>query len=322
MVKRAVITGASGFIGANLARRLIREGYETHLLLRANHKTWRIQEILKQVHPHTVNLVDREKIGKVFKKIRPHSIFHLAAHGAYSWQDKFEPILQTNVLATYHLLDAALKTGFESFIQVGSSSEYGFTDHPPSEKERIDPNSYYALTKSCATMLARYVALSQKANVVILRPYNVYGPYEEPARFIPTLIVKGLEGKLPALVSPFVARDYLYVDDFVDACLLAARQAKNHIGEIYNVGTGVQTTIQDAVQLAKKILPIKSAPRWGSMPNRIWDTRVWVSNSQKIRKQLGWKPRYSFKAGFEAMAGWLKASPPTLRFYKKSICSS
>lgn len=318
-MKNALVTGASGFIGTNLARRLIQKGFRVHLFLRGTHKKWRLKDILSKVTTHQINLLHKKEVARAIHKIRPHYIFNLAAHGAYSSQNKLEPMIKTNILATYYLMQAALEVGFESFIHAGSSSEYGLKDHAPKEDEPLEPNSYYAVTKSSATLLCQYFALSHKAPIIVLRPYSVYGPFEEPTRFIPTLIIKGLEGKLPPLVSPSIARDYIYVDDFINACLLASQKAKSHHGEIYNVGTGVQTTIKEAVMLIKKLLAVKDRAKWGSMPDRAWDTSVWISNRQKIKKELGWQPRYSFEQGLKETISWFKDNPSLTDYYKKII---
>src|SRR5450432_2129268 len=121
-MKRVLLTGGTGFVGANLARRLLREGHEVHLLLRPDYKPWRIEEIRQDVHLHTLDPGDYAQVIKVVGDIRPDWIFHLAAHGAYSWQTEIVEIMQTNLLNTIHLVNACLTQGFEAFIHTGSSS--------------------------------------------------------------------------------------------------------------------------------------------------------------------------------------------------------
>jgi nucleoside-diphosphate-sugar epimerase len=199
-------------------------------------------------------------------------------------------ILQSNIIGTATLLQACLKTGFEAFVNTGSSSEYGFKDHPPGEKEWLEPNSYYAVAKASATLFCRYTAQSLGLRIPTLRLYSVYGPYEEPSRLMPTLIVKGLENRLPPLVAPHIARDYVYVDDVVRAYLLAATEEEQELGAVYNVGTGVQTSLREVVDIACCTLGIAEEPKWGSMDNRIWDTATWVSDNRLVRQ--GWHPEY------------------------------
>ena len=318
LMKNVLVTGGAGFIGANLVRRLLADGFGVHLLLKKGYRRWRISNILADVCVHSSNLQDKKKLIKILKQVKPVSIFHLAAYGAYSHQNDFELTVKTNIMGTFNLAMAAIEAGYGSFVHVGSSSEYGFKDHAPKEDEALEPNSYYALTKATASMLICYLASMHTFNPVILRPYTVFGPWEEPTRLIPGLIVCGLEGKLPRLVSPTISRDFVYVDDFVDACCLAARKAPQHKGKIYNVSTGIQLSIKDAVDFTRRYLGVRQEPKWGSLPPKTWDTNIWVGDSRKIRKELAWKPRFSFEEGFKQTVKWFKENESVLKYYKKS----
>ncbi|MCX6354747.1 MAG: NAD-dependent epimerase/dehydratase family protein [Candidatus Aureabacteria bacterium] len=318
-MKRVLITGASGFVGNNLARALLARGDEVHLLLRPGHKSWRIEDIVDRVRVHLADFSDRESLAKLVRDARPEWIFHLAAYGAYSSQTDILTIMHTNILGTINLLDACAEKGFEAFVNTGSSSEYGFKAQAPSEDERLEPNSPYAVSKASATLYCRYTARKNNLPVTTLRLYSVYGPYEEPTRLMPTLIMHGLRGTLPPLVDPDVARDFIYVDDVNEAYLLAAGSKGQEPGAIYNVGSGVQTTIREAVEVARRVMKIGVAPNWGSMENRIWDTRTWVSDNRLIKEKLGWRPRYDFESGFRKMAEWFLQNPNILEKYNAHL---
>jgi dolichol-phosphate mannosyltransferase len=228
-------------------------------------------------------------------------------------------MVETNITGTINLVEACLKTGFESFVNTGSSSEYGFKDHAPAEDEALEPNGHYAVTKASATLFCRYTARARKAHITTLRLYSVYGPYEEPTRLVPRLITRGLRGELPPLVSPEVARDYIYVDDVTESYLLAAtRRAGEDYGPIYNVGTGVQTSLREVVETARRVLSIRAAPQWATMLARQWDTNVWVADNRKIKDALGWQPRYDFEQGFRQTVEWLRAHPALQSFYDEA----
>jgi nucleoside-diphosphate-sugar epimerase len=308
-LKRAIITGATGFVGANLARRLLAEGHEVHLLVRPGHAPWRIEAIKADVRLRVLNLGDAEALARVVADVRPEWVFHLAAHGAYSWQTDLARMIQTNVIETVNLVEACLRAGFEAFVNTGSSSEYGYKDHAPSETEWLEPNSHYAVTKASATLFCRYTAQSRHVHIPTLRLYSVYGPYEDPNRLIPTIITRGLKGELPSLVNPDIARDYVYVEDVCEAYLLAAGAPDQELGAVYNVGTGVRTAIRQVVEMARRVMGIEAEPRWDSMPNRQWDTNVWLADNRKIRNALGWEPKFDFERGFEKTVGWFRNSP-------------
>ena len=308
-MKRVILTGGTGFVGANLARRLLRDGHEVHLLVRPNYQPWRIEEVRSDVRLHELHLHEAEAVARVVGQIRPDWVFHLAVHGAYSWQTDWEQMVRTNIQDTMSMVIACLNTGCEAFVNTGSSSEYGFKDHAPAESEPLEPNSHYAVTKAAATMFCRQTAQSRRVHLPTLRLYSVFGPYEDPGRLLPTLIMYGLKGELPPLVNPDVARDFVYVDDVVEAYLLAANVRTPEWGPIYNLGTGVQTTLRDAVEVARQTMRIAPEPVWNTMPNRTWDANVWVSDNRKIRAQLGWQPRSTFAEGFRLMVNWFRQGP-------------
>ncbi len=315
-MKRVLVTGGTGFVGANLVRRLISDGHDAHLLVRPNYTRWRIESVREQVRFHEVEIADRARLASVVGNIQPDWVFHLAAYGAYSTQTNLDRMIQTNLVGTVNIVEACLAQGVEVFVNAGSSSEYGLKDHAAVEDEWVDPNSHYSLTKVSATQYCRYTARARNARIVTLRLYSVYGPYEEPTRLLPTLMVKGLDGMLPPLVNPDIARDYVYVDDVSDAFLLAAAQPDQEPGAVYNVGTGIQTTLREIVALACDVMKIDAKPQWGTMPDRKWDTSVWIADPRRIKQALGWQPRHSVAEGFRAMLDWLRADAQMRTFYQ------
>ena len=307
--KRVVVTGAAGFIGANLARRLVRDGHEVHLLLRPAETSWRLAAIGDDVFCHQIDLRDGEHLARIVGAIDPGWVFHLAAYGAYSSQRDVQKIVTTNYNGTVNLVEACLETGFESFVSAGTSSEYGYKDHAAVETELAEPNSYYAATKAAATLYCRFVAQSQGRHISTLRLYSVFGPWEDPTRLLPRLIVCGLRGELPPLAAPTIARDFVYVDDAVEAFVQAASVHGDDPGPVLNVGTGVQTTLGQLVEIARDQFQISAEPRWGSMHNRQWDTQTWVADSARIQSSIGWKPAFELQEGLREFTNWLTSDP-------------
>jgi nucleoside-diphosphate-sugar epimerase len=318
MAKRVILTGGTGFVRANLGRRLLEDGHEVHLPVRPGSRRWRIESILSDLHVHEVDLADHEAVGRFAREVRPDWVFHLAAHGAYPFQADLRRMVETNIVGTINLLEACLACGFEAFVHTGSSSEYGFKDHAPSEAEGLDPNSDYAVTKASATLYCRHTARARDVYVPTLRLYSAYGPWEEPTRLLPTVILRGRDGRLPPLGEPRVARDFVHVDDVVEACCLAAASRGAENDPVYNVGTGVQTTLKEVVDLARGVMGVTEEPSWASMPSRRWDTEVWVSDSRRIRAELGWQPRHTFPEGFRHFVRWFEDHPDILDFYRRS----
>ncbi len=308
-MSRVVVTGGTGFVGANLVRRLILDGHQTTLLVRPQYASWRIDSIRDRLSIREVDIGDASGVAAALDAIRPHWVFHLAAHGAYSWETDAAQITQTNVVGTSNLLSAAIASGAESFVNAGSSSEYGRLEHAPLESEAGQPDTPYGGTTAAATALCVAAAQSHPIRVRTARLYSVFGPFEDPRRFVPSLIVHGLRGSFPPLVGPQTARDFVYVDDVVDALLLAARDDSDERGAIYNIGTGVQTTIADAVETARRVMSIPGTPVWGTMPARVWDTDTWVAEPAKSREVLKWSARSSFEEGLRRTMAWLHDEP-------------
>jgi UDP-glucose 4-epimerase len=315
---RVLITGASGFVGANVARRVLRDGHEVHLLLRPSHQSWRIDEIAGDVRLHSAALQDRDQVRRIVHSIKPEWVFHLAAYGAYSTQKHFEQMVETNVLGCASLLDASLELGVDAFVNCGSSSEYGLKDHPPTEDEILEPNSHYAITKASAAHYCNLAARTHGARVFTLRLYSIYGPYEEPSRLIPTLLVRALDGQLPPLVSPRTARDYVFVDDACDAVVRVARSPKLSSGT-YNLCTGVQTSLEELVSITRSMLNVTSEPQWGTMSQRSWDSDIWVGSPAKLHGQIGWRPITDLQSGVRQTVEWFRNNPQWLRYYAERI---
>ncbi len=309
-MNRVLVTGGTGFVGANLARRLLRDGHEVFLLARAGYKAWRVDGIRRDVRVLAGDLENPEAVSRAVVEARPAWVFHLAAHGAYPSETDVARIVAVNVLGTANLIAACRGVDVEALVHAGSSSEYGFRDAAARETDRLEPNSPYAVAKAAATHLCRLAARERGRRMPTLRLFSAYGPYEEPSRLVPTLIREGLRGSLPVLVNPSVARDFVYVDDVVEAFVAAAeRSSREDPGAVYNLGTGVQTTVREAVEVARRMLKIQVEPQWGTMPNRLWDTSVWVADNRKIRAELGWQARHTFEEGFRKTVEWFGRNP-------------
>src|SRR5437588_1238611 len=178
--RRVLVTGGLGFVGANLVRRLVAEGHRPSLLVRPGQDRWRLAGVEDRVTWCEAELDDPGSVGRLVAGVAPEWVFHLAAHGAYSWQNDPLAILRANVMGTACLVEACLAAGFEAFVNTGSSSEYGLKDHPPSEDEAPAPNSRYAVGKAAATLYCTQAAMAAGAPITTLRLYSVYGPWEDP----------------------------------------------------------------------------------------------------------------------------------------------
>jgi len=305
MTQTYLITGASGFIGSSLARRLINQHKNVHLILQKQSNTWRINSVLNKATVHISDLSNVSDLTKIIQKVKPTIIYHLATNGAYSSQNNPDKIITTNILGTWNLLTACNTVDYDLFVNTGSSSEYGFKTKAMRETDIVEPASYYAVTKCAQTLLCNYLAKQEKRPIVTLRLFSVYGPYEESSRLIPTLMKSLLFGLRMNLVTPDVARDQIYIDDVTDV-YLNIEKLMRHTGEYFNIGTGIQSTVKDVVDTTVKVTGKTTVLNWGNMKNRHWDTTNWVADISKATSLLKWTPKTSLEEGLTETWNWFR----------------
>lgn len=299
------ITGANGFIGANLIKLLLRKDYDVHALVRKNANLWRIKDIAKKIKIHKADICDAEKLKKILISINPDYIFHLASYGNSADDTDLNEMISVNIVGLKNLLDATKNINYQKLIVTGTSSEYGFKTKPMEETDSLKPNSYYSATKGAATLIAQSFAMLNNKPIVIVRPFSVFGPYEEENRLVPIVIKLALANKEINLTSKTAKRDFIFVKDIATAFI---KIANNNLksGEIINLGTGKQSSNYDVVKIIEKILNKKLTVKIGTFPQKPWDTDYWVANTEKASKILHWKPKYTLEAGLKE----------TIAFYK------
>lgn len=299
------VFGAGGFIGINLLAKLLKYRNDVIGISQDHTNNWRfIANDIPLINLTTVDILQQNQIRSFFIEHNPKTIFNLAAYGAYSKQNEYDKIYQTNFVASIDLIEIAKEYGFSAFVQTGSSSEYGLHSNQPKEEEELLPNSHYAVSKAALYQAIKYYGKIEKLPIAHLRLYSVFGPWEEPDRLIPVLISKARKGGFPQLVYPEISRDFIYIDDVIDAFVELALQCETHKGETFNIGTGKKTTIETLANLTKDIFEIEANPIFGNMPNRNWDVEEWFANIEKAEISLNWKPQTTLEEGIKKVKDW------------------
>jgi nucleoside-diphosphate-sugar epimerase len=299
-----LVTGASGFVGSHLARRLAGTGADVHVFLRSSSDTRRLGDISGRLERHAVDLTDPASIRAAVDRVRPRTVFHCASWGGHPGQTDEATIFGTNLAGTFRLLAACAEAGFDRFVHTGSSSEYGMKTTPMSEGDEPAPGDAYGASKAGATLWCRAISASRKLPTVTLRLFSPYGPWDDPIRLVPSVSRAFLDGRSPRLASPSGARDFVYIDDVVDACLLAA-SVPSAAGEIINVGSGRQATAGEVVDILSRLIPGSPAPSWGAISPRPGPS-VWVAGIGKARRILGWEPKVPLEEGLRRTVEWMR----------------
>lgn len=315
--EKAVVTGATGFVGANIVRALVKRDFEVHILIRKQSNLWRIQDILSQITPHRVDLLEEKLLQKTMRSIQPEVIFHLANaplyQGIHSLQKEY---INTNIVGTINLLDACDTIPYKCFINTGSSAEYGTKVKPMRENDFCHPLSLYAITKLASTNYASFTGKIENKPVITFRLFSPYGPYDDPKRLITEVIYNALENKPIHLSDPNVVRDYIYIEDVIHAYLLAIKKAEKYNGEIFNIGSGKQTSIDEVVKTIIKVTNSTSKIKWGALKGRLFESKAWQADIEKTKESLHWVPSYSFLKGINETISWFTRN---LNFYKGKV---
>ncbi len=299
-----LVTGAAGFVGAGIVHALIGQGHEVHVLLRSGSDPWRLRPVWSRLTAHTADLMDADAVAAAVARVQPRAVLHLAAHGAYERQSDARAIIQTNILGTYNLLDAASRcTDLRIVVNTGSSSEYGFKTEAMREADRVEPNRFYAVAKAAQTHLVTLLAKRGTVPAVTFRLFSVYGPWEEPTRLIPTLVRRVRAGLPLEMVGPAVARDFVYLDDVTDLLTDFPKLAAAS-GGVFNLGTGRETTLAEVVEVIQELAGRKVEVRWGAMPARQWDATTWRADPAHAAERLGWVARVPLREGLARTIAW------------------
>lgn len=300
------IFGASGFIGANLFETIFKYRKDCFAITHNPRSAWRLR--LLEVPTENVLHCDinyKKSIDSIFEEYKPKTVFNLSAYGAYSKQNNTGLIYETNINGTVNILECC--KDIKAYIHAGSSSEYGLNSVNPKEESELIPNSHYSVTKITASYLLSFYSRNYSLPCLNLRLYSIYGPWEEPDRLMPKLVEKALLNEYPPLVQPTTSRDFVYIDDCVEAFVDAANNvSKENFGQSINIGTGQKTTLQQLAELSKQLFSIEKEPVWGNMPNRSWDTSEWYGNYDKASRLINWKPKTSLADGLKKFAEWQK----------------
>jgi len=305
MDKKILVTGASGFVGSCLVRRLLEENYKLHIIARDTTDLWRLQDILKDIEIHNLDLLDNEKIANLASTISIDQVYHLATYGGYHYQRKLEAVINTNVIGTWNLFREFSKKDIEMFVNTSSSSEYGEKLEPMREDMKVAPNNMYGASKAAGTILCSTYAGINKIPLVTLRLFSPYGYYDAKTRLIPTIITSCLMGKEIELSQKDSKRDFIFIDDVLDAYLIVSKLLTSY-GEIFNIGSGTQYTTEEITSTIVNLIGKDIKIHWKNNLDRQYEPIIWVSDNKKAKEKLNWEPKVKIVNGLNNTINWFR----------------
>ena len=287
---RALVTGAGGFVGAHLAARLVADGWDVTGMLRPGSPPWRLAALGVEgaVDVVAADLSDHDEAVASARTAAPDVAFLLAAARSAATAGDRAATAAVNSLSPLWITDA-LPEACRAVVRLGSSTEYGEVDGATDEAAPLLPRGFFGSTKAAGSLLVAAAAARRGLRAVVLRPFQVYGPLDHPGRLVPTVLRAARDGDPLALTGPGRRRDWVFVDDVVEACVRAACADELPPGQVLNVGTGRQVANEELVAEAERVTghPIERSPE--QHRDRTWDTGNWVCDPSLARRLLGWE---------------------------------
>ncbi|HTQ58930.1 MAG TPA: NAD-dependent epimerase/dehydratase family protein [Candidatus Solibacter sp.] len=293
-MRRVLVTGATGQIGAHLCKRLQTELVEVHAVSRdaqVDHgdeiRWWR------------ADLRNADATRSLLAAIQPEVVFHLAARVTGGrGPEAVLPTLEHNLHATVSLLIALTEVGCGRIVLAGSLEE------PPDGSTEVC-SSPYAVSKWSARAYARMFHALYKTPVVNTRIFMVYGPGKQPnARFVPHVISSLLSGEVPKLTSGRRKVDWIYIDDVIEG-LLACARSEDVLGDTVDLGSGRLTELRAVALLIAELIGTAVCPDFGAIADRPME-QVRVANVQRTYDRLGWRPKTSLETGLRNTIAWFQ----------------
>lgn len=302
--KKVLVTGAGGFIGSHLVEELIKKAGKVNAFVRYNSKrscgnlSFIDKKVLGEAEIFFGDLRDTDILAKAMADV--DVVFNLAALVGipYSYINPHE-VAMVNIIGTLNMLTAAREEGVEKFVQTSTSEVYGSPDaFPIKETSTLKPQSPYSASKISSDAIALSFYYSFNMPVAIIRPFNTYGPRQSARAVIPAIINQAVAGGVVKLGAGKPRRDFTYVKDTI-AGFIKIAESKKAAGEVINIGTGKDISVDELVEMIGRLLNRELKIRRDSKrirPNKSEVTRLQADNT-KARRLLNWKPAFTLEQG-------------------------
>jgi len=304
MYKKVLVTGGAGFIGSTLIRKLLEKNYSVTVL---DNLSIGLRDNLPKNNELRLVTGDVRDPELILRVARGHSyVMHLAAQAfiPLSYELPLQ-VAQANALGSINVFKACLNSNIKRLVHISSSEVYGSAKYTPmDERHPLCPQSTYAVAKAAADMWAQTFHWEHKLPVVILRPFNTFGPRESLPYFIPEMIRQCLKEPMIRVGNLKTTRDFTYVEDTTKAMVNALETEKIE-GEIINIGTNKTHKMKEVLDLIKKETKAQQKKVVTDKSRlRPKDVATLITDNSRARKILGWKPETQFSEGIKETVQW------------------
>jgi nucleoside-diphosphate-sugar epimerase len=304
--RSVLITGATGFIGANLVRKLIDLGAKVNVLIRPSSSIWRLNDCLQQINILRGDLNSFKDLAYAVEASNPDVIFHLATARGNGDHTSFNYI-QTSIMGAAHLIECMRQSACKRLIVTGGSTEYAPSVSAIAETHALMPVTLHGAVKASASLLYHQASYAEGLEISQLRLFHVYGPWESGHRFLPQAIKLVRLGKPVPLVTGLSRRDWIHVDDVVRAMIIAA--LPESVTGIFNIGSGKEHTNNEVLDTLESIFNRHIDRVLDNIPKRPTDSEHRYADNSKALAQLGWAPRYGLLQGIQNTLDWIGRYP-------------
>jgi dTDP-glucose 4,6-dehydratase len=324
--KRVLVTGGAGFISSSFIRHLLRATPYEVVSLDALTYAGNIENLAEVIAHERLSFVhgdirDSELVRRVVAEVDVIVNAAAESHVEKSIAEGAREFVTTNVEGTQILLDAMREAPVERFILISSSEVYGTARYAPMDEEHpLEPRSPYAATKAGADRLAYSYWVTYGLPIVVVRPFNNYGPRQHPEKVIPRFITQALDGEpLTVHGDGGASRDWLYVDDDAEAIEALIEAPLDRVaGETINVATGVDLSVGEIADLVLELLGQPPSLR-EHVEERPGQVRRHIGSTDKAAALLGWRARTSFEDGLERTVAWYRDNEAWWRALKGGL---
>ncbi len=299
---RALVTGASGFIGSYLTERLLNNGDTVAVLHRPESDLWRIRPHLPRIVSIVGDMASLSDARAQIEAFGPEIIFHLAWRGVSNRHRNDECQLTLNLHPTLELARMARELGCRAWIGLGSQAEYGPQADIIDEKRLPHPTTMYGAVKLSACFLTRQILSDSDTRFAWLRLFSSYGPKDGPDWMLPSLIGALLRSERPALTAGEQKWDYIYAADAAEAIARTAESPRAH--GIYNLGSGSAYRLRAVVEQIRDIIDPMLPLGFGEVPYRTDQVMHLQADISRLRRDTGWQPETSLEDGIRQTVAW------------------